>query len=91
MAMYLHHFLLLLLLADYARNVVLHAGAIVFNGAMHGAKPSRRVYIAKGYGRMRPWGIAIRDCKRWLPPARIPHPWPEERFLATTRSGSAVR
>jgi group II intron reverse transcriptase/maturase len=28
---------------------------------------------------------------RWLPPARIRHPWPEQRFRATTRGRSPVR
>jgi RNA-directed DNA polymerase len=29
--------------------------------------------------------------KRWLPPVRTLHPWPEERFFATTRGRSPVR
>lgn len=30
-------------------------------------------------------------AKRWLPPVRILHPWPEERFFANTRGKSPVR
>jgi hypothetical protein len=30
-------------------------------------------------------------AKRWIPPARILHPWPSERFDARTRGGSRVR
>ena len=29
--------------------------------------------------------------KRWLPPARIVHPWPEQRFDVITRGKSPVR
>jgi group II intron reverse transcriptase/maturase len=32
-----------------------------------------------------------RIANRWLPPAKIQHPWPDERFLAKTRGGSPVR
>jgi hypothetical protein len=32
-----------------------------------------------------------RLVERWLPVARIQHPWPTERFDATTRGGSPVR
>jgi group II intron reverse transcriptase/maturase len=37
------------------------------------------------------WQRIDRLCERWLPPARILHPWPEERFLAKTVSKSPVR
>ena len=30
-------------------------------------------------------------ANRWLPPARILHPWPDERFDARTRGRSPVR
>ena len=37
------------------------------------------------------WERMGKLVKRWLPPARILHPWPEKRFLATTRGRSPVR
>ena len=37
------------------------------------------------------WDCMKRLFDQWLPPARILHPWPEERFLATTRGRSPVR
>ncbi len=30
------------------------------------------------------WAGMDRLAKRWLPPARIMHPWPSRRFYATT-------
>jgi RNA-directed DNA polymerase len=37
------------------------------------------------------WERMLRLEARWLPPARITHPWPEQRFDATTRGRSPVR
>jgi len=37
------------------------------------------------------WERVNRLAQRWLPPARILHPYPEARFYATTRGGSPVR
>ena len=37
------------------------------------------------------WKRMTRLANRWLPPARIQHPWPDERFYAKTRGGSRVR
>lgn len=37
------------------------------------------------------WERMSRLAKRWLPPARIVHPWPEQRFVATTQGRSPVR
>jgi RNA-directed DNA polymerase len=37
------------------------------------------------------WKRMTKLADRWLPPARIQHPWPEERFYAKTRGGSPVR
>jgi hypothetical protein len=37
------------------------------------------------------WKRMTRLADRWLPPARIQHPWPDERFYAKTRGGSPVR
>jgi len=38
-----------------------------------------------------PWNRMNRLSKRWLPRARICHPWPWDRFLATTQGKSRVR
>ena len=38
-----------------------------------------------------PWARADRLCHRWFPPARVRHPWPDERFDARTRGRSPVR
>jgi len=37
------------------------------------------------------WDRMSRLADRWLPPVRILHPWPEERFYAKTRGRSPVR
>jgi RNA-directed DNA polymerase len=37
------------------------------------------------------WERMNRLATRWLPPARISHPWPEARFAANTRGRSPVR
>lgn len=37
------------------------------------------------------WDRVSRLEKRWIPPARIPHPWPEQRFDVWTRGRSPVR
>ena len=37
------------------------------------------------------WGRMDRLAKRWLSPARIQHPWPSQRFYATTQGRSPVR
>jgi len=37
------------------------------------------------------WARMDRLEKRWLPPAKILHPYPEVRFAANTRGGSRVR
>lgn len=37
------------------------------------------------------WARINALTKRWLPPARISHPWPEERFDVKTRGRSPVR
>lgn len=37
------------------------------------------------------WKRMHRLAKRWLPPARITHPWPEARFDAITQGRSPVR
>jgi len=37
------------------------------------------------------WDRMNRLALRWIPPARIMHPWPSTRFAATTRGRSPVR
>jgi RNA-directed DNA polymerase len=37
------------------------------------------------------WERMGRLCDRWLPKARIMHPWPNQRFDARTRGKSPVR
>ena len=37
------------------------------------------------------WERMDRLAARWLPPARIMHPWPDVRFNARTRARSPVR
>ena len=46
------------------------------------SRRSQRGYIT--------WQRMDRITARWLPPARILHPWPEVRFAATTRGRSPV-
>lgn len=37
------------------------------------------------------WQRMTKLADKWLPPARIQHPWPDARFYAKTRGGSPVR
>lgn len=37
------------------------------------------------------WKRMTKLAGRWLPPARIQHPWPDARFYAKTQGGSPVR
>jgi hypothetical protein len=37
------------------------------------------------------WERMHRLAQRWLPPARITHPWPNQRFNARTQARSPVR
>ena len=37
------------------------------------------------------WQRITRLADRWLPKARVQHPWPTDRFDARTRGGSPVR
>ena len=38
-----------------------------------------------------PWERMARFRERWIPPARVLHPWPEQRFDVRTRGRSPVR
>jgi group II intron reverse transcriptase/maturase len=62
------------------------------NAFRHGA------YVAWGRSLRRrsqrgriPWERVARIAERWIPPARICHPYPLERFRVTTRGGSRMR
>jgi group II intron reverse transcriptase/maturase len=46
------------------------------------SRRSQRAYVT--------WERMDRIAARWLPPARILHPWPEARFVANTRGRSPV-
>jgi RNA-directed DNA polymerase len=46
------------------------------------SRRSQRAYVI--------WERMDRIAARWLPPARILHPWPEARFDATTRGRNPV-
>ena len=37
------------------------------------------------------WERMVRLADRWLPPPQILHPWPEQRFAASTQGRSPVR
>ena len=37
------------------------------------------------------WGRMVTIVDRWLPPARILHPWPEQRFAVMTQGKSRMR
>lgn len=37
------------------------------------------------------WPVMQRHIKKWLPPARILHPWPEQRLTAIIQGRSPVR
>ena len=45
----------------------------------------------RGQRQRLPWTRMNLLAKRWLPTARVSHPWPTERFDARTRGGSRVR
>jgi RNA-directed DNA polymerase len=45
----------------------------------------------RGQRRRLNWQRMRRYAERWLPPARITHPWPDQRFDARTQVRSPVR
>jgi RNA-directed DNA polymerase len=45
----------------------------------------------RGQRRRLNWQRMTRQVARWLPPARITHPWPDQRFEARTQVRSPVR
>ena len=38
-----------------------------------------------------PWSRMARYRDRWIPPSRVLHPWPEQRFDVSTQARSPVR
>ncbi|MFL6605736.1 MAG: group II intron reverse transcriptase/maturase [Steroidobacteraceae bacterium] len=51
----------------------------------------RRSLLRRSQRRRLNWVRMDRLAVRWLPPARIVHPWPEARFAVKTRDKSPVR
>lgn len=50
-----------------------------------------RVLTRRSQRHRLPWARMGRLASSWLPPARISHPWPSERFDVKTRGKSPVR
>ena len=55
------------------------------------ARHWHRALLRRSQRRRMPWVRMQRLVARWLPPARISHPWPEQRFDGRTRGKSPVR
>jgi hypothetical protein len=51
----------------------------------------RRSLLRRSQRRRLNWVLTDRLAVRWLPAARIVHPWPQERFVVRTRDKSPVR
>lgn len=51
----------------------------------------RRALRRRGSQRGTQWRHLHRLGERWLPAARIKHPWPDERFIVKTQAKSRVR
>jgi len=51
----------------------------------------RQALRRRGSRRGTQWCHMHRLAEQWLPPARIQHPWPDERFIVKTRAKSRVR
>jgi hypothetical protein len=51
----------------------------------------RRSLLRRSQRRRLNWARMARLADRWLPVARIVHPWPEARFAVRTRDKSPVR
>lgn len=51
----------------------------------------RRALRRRGSRRGTQWCHMNRLAGQWLPPARIQHPWPDERFIVKTQAKSRVR
>jgi len=45
----------------------------------------------RGQSRHLPWRRMEKYIQRWLPPARICHPWPSARFAVTTQGKIRMR
>ena len=55
------------------------------------ARHWHRALLRRSQRRRMPWVPMQRLVARWLPPARIAHPWPEQRFDVRTQGKSPVR
>ena len=54
-------------------------------------KRRRQALRRRGSRRGTHWPQVSRLAEQWLPPAKIQHPWPDERFLVRTQARSRVR
>jgi len=68
-------------------------------GNIHQVEAFRTEVVRLWYGALRRrgqrhrlnWQRMRRYAERWLPPVRITHPWPDQRFHARTQVRSPVR
>jgi RNA-directed DNA polymerase len=81
-------------------SVVLgHLAYYAVPGNIHQVEAFRAEVVRLWYGALRRrgqrhrlnWQRMRRHAERWLPPVRITHPWPDERFNARTQVRSPVR
>ena len=76
-----------------------HLAYYAVPGNIHQVEAFRAEVVRLWYGALRRrgqrhrlnWQRMRRYAERWLPPVRITHPWPDERFHARTQVRSPVR
>jgi len=76
-----------------------HLAYYAVPGNIHQVEAFRAEVVRLWYGALRRrgqrhrlnWQRMRRHAERWLPPVRITHPWPDERFHARTQVRSPVR
>ncbi len=76
-----------------------HLAYYAVPGNIHQVEAFRAEVVRLWYGALRRrgqrhrlnWQRMRRHAERWLPPVRITHPWPDERFNARTQVRSPVR
>ena len=76
-----------------------HLAYYAVPGNIHQVEAFRGEVVRLWYGALRRrgqrhrlnWQRMRRYADRWLPPVRITHPWPDERFHARTQVRSPVR
>jgi RNA-directed DNA polymerase len=76
-----------------------HLAYYAVPGNIHQVEAFRTEVVRLWYGALRRrgqrhrlnWQRMRRHADRWLPPVRITHPWPDERFHAPTQVRSPVR